>query len=150
MIEGRAARSGVEPQAQETEHGTADTIIGMDLHKNTIVVAVTAAGDSGKATPHGIFPNSAAALEKLVKCLRQAAAGHWFRYEAGPCGYAVHCILTPSGEACMVVGPSMIFRRSGERRKNDTRDADGPAVAPRRVADRGPGCRMRRTKRCAI
>ena len=29
--------------------------IGMDVHKDTIVVAVTAAGDSGKATPYGTF-----------------------------------------------------------------------------------------------
>ena len=41
--------------------------IGMDVHKDTIVVAVTAAGDVGKATPYGTFPNTAAALEKLVK-----------------------------------------------------------------------------------
>ena len=27
--------------------------IGMDVHKDTIVVAVTAAGDVGKATPYG-------------------------------------------------------------------------------------------------
>ena len=40
--------------------------IGMDVHKDTIVVAVTAAGDVGKATPYGTFPNTAAAVEKLV------------------------------------------------------------------------------------
>jgi hypothetical protein len=32
--------------------------IGMDVHKDTIVVAVTAAGDVGKATPYGTFPNT--------------------------------------------------------------------------------------------
>jgi hypothetical protein len=41
--------------------------IGMDVHKETIVGAVTAAGDVGKATPYGTFPNSATALEKLVR-----------------------------------------------------------------------------------
>ena len=30
--------------------------IGMDVHKETILVAVTAAGDVGKATPYGTFP----------------------------------------------------------------------------------------------
>src|ERR1700735_259201 len=49
--------------------------IGMDVHKDTIAVAVTAAGDVGKATPYGTFPNTAAALEKLVKRLRQAGNG---------------------------------------------------------------------------
>jgi transposase len=106
--------------------------IGMDVHKDTIVVAVTAAGDSGKATRYGTFPNSAAALEKLVKRLRQAGSGSLkFCYEAGPCGYGVHRTLTRLGEACMVVAPSMIPRKSGERRKNDTRDADGLAVLHR-------------------
>ena len=41
--------------------------IGMDVHKDTIVVAVTAAGDVGKATPYGTFPKTAAAAEKLVR-----------------------------------------------------------------------------------
>jgi transposase len=48
--------------------------VGMDVHKDTIVVAVTATGDVGKATAYGTVPNTAAALEKLVRRLRQAAA----------------------------------------------------------------------------
>ena len=103
--------------------------IGMDVHKDTIVVAVTAAGDSGKATPYGTFPNSAAALEKLVKRLRQAGSGPLrFCYEAGPCGYGIHRTLTKLGEDCMVVAPSMIPRKSGDRQKNDKRDAASLAV----------------------
>jgi transposase len=46
-----------------------------------------------------------------------------FCYEAGPCGYGVHRTLTALGEDCVVVAPSMIPRKSGERRKNDKRDA---------------------------
>ena len=42
----------------------------MDVHKDTIAVAVTATGDSGAATPYGTCPNPTAALEKLVKRLR--------------------------------------------------------------------------------
>jgi hypothetical protein len=42
----------------------------MDVHKETIVVAVTAIGEVGKATAYGTFPNTAAALETLVKRLR--------------------------------------------------------------------------------
>ena len=106
--------------------------IGMDVHKNTIVVAVTAAGDVGKATAYGTFPNTASALEKLVKRLRQAGSGPMkFCYEAGPCGYGVHRTLTKLGEDCMVVAPSMIPRKSGERQKNDERDAASLAVLHR-------------------
>jgi transposase len=110
----------------------ATRFIGMDVHKDTIVVAVTAAGDSGKATPYGTFPNTAAALEKLVKRLQQAGGGPLkFCYEAGPCGYGVRRSLTKLGEDCMVVAPSMIPRKSGDRQKNDKRDAASLAVLHR-------------------
>jgi transposase len=106
--------------------------IGMDLHKDTIVVAVTATGDVGKATTYGTFPNTGAALEKLVRHMRQAGDGPMkFCYEAGPCGYGVHRTLTGLGEDCMVVAPSMIPRKSGDRQKNDTRDAASLAVLHR-------------------
>src|SRR5882757_8788236 len=106
--------------------------VGMDVHKDTIVAAITATGDVGKATPYGTFPNTAAALGKLVKRLRQAGSGPLkFCYEAGPCGYGVHRTLTRLGEDCMVVAPSMIPRKSGDRQKNDKRDAASLAVLHR-------------------
>ena len=93
--------------------------IGMDVHKDTIVVAVTAAGDVGKATPYGTLANTAAAVEKVVSRLKQAGSGPLkFCYEAGPCGYGIHRTLTKLGVDCMVVAPSMIPRKSGDRQKN--------------------------------
>jgi transposase len=110
----------------------ATRFIGMDVHKDTIAVAVTATGEVGKATPYGTFPNTAVALEKLVKRLRQAGSGPLkFCYEAGPCGYGIHRTLTKLGEDCMVVAPSMIPRKSGDRQKNDKRDAASLAVLHR-------------------
>src|SRR6202045_2161885 len=106
--------------------------IGMDVHKDTIVVAVTAAGDVGKAAPYGTLPNTAAAVEKLVRRLRQAGSGPLkFCYEAGPCGYGIHRALTKMNEDCMVVAPSMIPRKSGDRQKTDKRDAATLAVLHR-------------------
>lgn len=106
--------------------------VGMDVHKDTIVVAVTATGEVGKATAHGTFPNTAAALGKLVNRLRQAGSGPLkFCYEAGPCGYGVHRTLTKMDENCIVVAPSMIPRKSGERQKTDKRDAANLAVLHR-------------------
>lgn len=106
--------------------------VGMDVHKATIVVAMTATGDVGKAVSYGTIPNTAAALEKLVQRLRQAGSGALkFCYEAGPCGYGVHRTLTRLGEDCVVAAPSMIPRRSGDRQKNDKRDAADLAVLHR-------------------
>jgi transposase len=110
----------------------ATRFVGMDVHKDTIVVAVTATGEVGKATAYGTFPNTAAALETLVKRLRQAGDGPIkFCYEAGPCGYGVHRTLSRMGEDCMVVAPSMIPRKSGDRQKTDKRDAASLAVLHR-------------------
>src|ERR1700735_1136724 len=110
----------------------ATRFVGMDVHKDTIVVAVTATGEVGKATAYGTFPNTAAALETLVKRLRKAGDGPIkYCYEAVPCGYGIHRALTKMGEDCMVVAPSMIPRKSGERQKNDKRDAGGLAVLHR-------------------
>src|ERR1700744_1865312 len=112
--------------------GQSTRFVGMDVHKDTIVVAVTASGEVGKATAYGTFPNTTAGLEKLVKRLRQAGEGAIkFCYEAGPCGYGVHRTLTRMGEDCMVVAPSMIPRKSGERQKTDKRDAANLAVLHR-------------------
>ncbi len=106
--------------------------VGMDVHKATIVVAMTATGEVGKAVSYGTIPNTAAALEKLVQRLRQAGSGALkFCYEAGPCGYGVHRTLTRLGEDCVVAAPSMIPRRSGDRQKNDKRDAADLAVLHR-------------------
>jgi transposase len=104
----------------------------MDVHKETIVVAVTSAAETGKATAYGTFANTTASLRTLVERLRKAGAGPLkFCYEAGPCGYGVHRALTQLGEDCMVVAPSMIPRQSGQRQKTDKRDAANLAVLHR-------------------
>ena len=123
--------------------------IGLDVHKDTIVVAITAAGEAGKASAYGTIANTSAALQTLVTRLRQdnptaanpasanpasvgATSGAMrFCYEAGPCGYGIHRTLTALGEDCMVVAPSLIPRKSGERRKTDKRDAAALAVLHR-------------------
>jgi transposase len=47
----------------------------------------------------------------------------YFVYEAGPCGFGIHRHLTARGEDCVVVSPSMIPKRSGDRVKTDRRDS---------------------------
>ena len=46
-----------------------------------------------------------------------------FAYEAGPCGYELYRYLAGNGLECIVAAPSMIPRKSGDRIKNDRRDA---------------------------
>lgn len=103
--------------------------VGLDIHKASIVAAVISSGERGKAVVLGEFPNTPAALEKLVRRLRAAGGGPLkFCYEAGPCGYGAHRTLSRLGEDCVVAAPSMIPRRPGDRQKNDARDAMTLAV----------------------
>jgi transposase len=44
-------------------------------------------------------------------------------YEAGPCGYVIYRQLAKLGIDCVVVAPSMIPKKPGDRVKTDRRDA---------------------------
>jgi transposase len=46
-----------------------------------------------------------------------------FCYEAGPCGYGIYRHLVARGHDCIVVAPSLIPKRTGDRIKTDRRDA---------------------------
>jgi transposase len=62
-------------------------------------------------------------VRKLVKQLSQGGQRLHFWYEAGPCGYGLYRQLTALGQACTVVAPTLIPRKSGDRVKTDRRDA---------------------------
>ena len=53
-----------------------------------------------------------------------------FCYEAGPCGYGIQRHLSAHGHECMVVAPSLIPKRAGDRVKTDRRDAASMAIDP--------------------
>ena len=102
--------------------------IGLDVHKETIAVAVA---ECGRARPEyqGEVANTPKAVAKLIERLSRAYAGEvlLFAYEAGPCGYGLSRQIIASGHACEVVAPALIPRKAGERVKTDRRDALGLA-----------------------
>ena len=69
---------------------TLTTYVGLDVHKETISVAVAESGDRGPARYFGKIANSAQALSKLAAKLSRKGRRLRFCYEAGPCGYGVH------------------------------------------------------------
>ena len=99
------------------------TYIGLDVHKETIAVALAEAGKRNEVREYGKIANTPAAVKALVAKL--ARNGHELRfcYEAGPCGYGIQRQLTASKHDCIVVAPSLLPRRPGERIKTDRRDA---------------------------
>jgi transposase len=97
--------------------------VGLDVHKDTISVAIADAGRGGEVRFYGTISNDGDQLEKLAQKLTTKHGRLEFVYEAGPCGYDVFRRLTTLGQVCVVVAPSHIPRKPGDRVKNDHRDA---------------------------
>lgn len=99
-----------------------DTIfVGLDVHKETIAVAVANGGPSDVRS-WGVISNTPEAVRKLVRQVgpaKRLVCG----YEAGPCGYVLYRHLTRLGAHYVVVAPSLIPTTPGERVKTDRRDA---------------------------
>ena len=96
--------------------------VGLDVHKETIAVAVADA-DGAEVRYFGQTTNTPEAIGKLVSQLRKGGAQLSFCYEAGPCGYGIHRQLSDLGWDCQVVAPSLIPRKAGDRVKTDRRDS---------------------------
>jgi transposase len=99
------------------------TYVGLDVHKDGIVVAVAEGGLRGEVREYGRIANTPAALRRLVGKLGQEGVELRFCYEAGPCGYGIQRQLSAAGHGCVVVAPSLIPKRPGDRIKTDRRDA---------------------------
>jgi len=99
------------------------TYVGLDVHKDTIAVAMAEAGQRGEMREHGKIANTPAALRTLAAKLGRGGGELRFCYEAGPCGYGIQRQLTEGGHDCVVVAPSLIPRKPGDRIKTDRRDA---------------------------
>ncbi len=95
------------------------THIGLDVHKDTIAVAVLRAG-TGEIDER-VVPNTPEAVRKFLS--RHDRAVTRICYEAGPTGYDTHRIIDSLGFHCDVIAPSLIPRRSGSRVKTDRIDA---------------------------
>jgi transposase len=94
--------------------------LGMDTSKNTIVVGVLMPGDEIPVIDR--IWNDEASVRRLAGNLGPTARLRAC-YEAGPCGFELHRLLTSMGIACDVVAPLLIPRRAGERVKTDKRAA---------------------------
>jgi transposase len=97
----------------------ARSLVGLDVHATKIVVAVLD-GDTGELevfVMDGENANAAALCAGLARPVRVA-------YEAGPTGYVLARELAKRGVECVVAAPSKIPRASGDKVKNDRRDAE--------------------------
>ena len=110
-----SSRAAVERVARPIIH------FGMDVHKDSITVAVLPEGAKAP-TRLDRLPSD---LPKRQRWLERVAREGELRacYEASGAGYVLHRALGKWGYACEVIAPSLIQKRSGVQRKHDTRDA---------------------------
>lgn len=96
--------------------------VGMDVHKESIVMAV-AEGDRTAPQVVREIPND---IGRVVKELRGLGKKGPLRccYEAGPTGFTLARRLSEEGIDCIVVAPSLIPRQPGVQVKTDRRDAE--------------------------
>lgn len=98
--------------------------IGLDVHKNSISIAVAEEGQKKGVNFYGVINNDMDQLHKyLRKHISQGTVPKCV-YEAGPCGYDIYRSLTEKGIDCVVIAPSLIPKKSGDRIKTDRRDAE--------------------------
>jgi transposase len=121
QLETASALEVVRAAARKEKHAA---YVGLDVHKETIAVAVA---EPGREEPiyRGEIANTPKKVERLIAKLSEAYDGGvlLFCYEAGPCGYGLYRQLIASGHDCEVVAPSKIPKAAGERIKTDRRDA---------------------------
>jgi len=98
--------------------------IGLDVHKNSIVVA-TASEDGSPPQHYGKWGGSTLCSQRgLVKlCKKFGVEKDEIRiaYEAGPTGFVLVRRLLQLGYDCIVVAPSEVPGKAGERVKTDSR-----------------------------
>src|SRR5712675_3572482 len=103
------------------EHSEA--FVGFDTSKLRNAVAIADVGSDGEVRFFGEIENTAEATAKLVRKLAAKHQRLTFCYEAGPTGYGLYRQIKSLGHECIVVAPSLIPKKAGDRVKTNRRDA---------------------------
>jgi len=100
-----------------------EAFVAFDTSKLRNAVAIADAGRMGEIRFLGEIESSGAATAKLVRKLAAKHRQLTFCYEAGPTGYGLYWQIKSLGHECIVVAPSLIPKRPGDRVKTNRRDA---------------------------
>lgn len=97
--------------------------VGMDVHKNSIEIALAEESTGGEVRRFGSIGGTKDAFKKTLRKLVSKGRSLHFCYEAGPTGYELYRYIVSQGHECMVVAPSLIPKKAGDKVKTDKRDA---------------------------
>jgi hypothetical protein len=97
--------------------------IGLDVHKETLAVAIASPERLGEVRYYGTINNQPQAVQRFFKKMSDIHGNIMACYEAGPCGYGLYNLLTSMNIECQVIAPSRIPKSPTDRIKNDHRDA---------------------------
>src|SRR6202035_2861162 len=100
-----------------------EAFVALDTSKLRNAVAIADGGRAGEVRFLGEIENSTAATAKLIRKLEAKYERITFCYEAGPTGYELHRQIKALGHQCVVVAPSLIPKKRGDRVKTNRRDA---------------------------
>lgn len=97
--------------------------IGLDVHQDTIAIAIADDGVDKEVRYYGTIANRAETLLVALKKIGQDGSELRVCYESGPCGFVIFRFLAKIGVDCIVISPSSMPRRQGDKVKTDRRDA---------------------------
>ena len=100
-----------------------EAFVAFDSSKLRNAVAIADGGRAGEVRFLGAIENTGPATAKLVRKLSAKYERLTFCYEAGPTGYGLHRQIKSLGYECVVVAPSLIPKRPGDKVKTNRRDA---------------------------
>ena len=100
-----------------------EVYVAFDTAKLKHAVAIAEGGRGGEIRFVGEIENRPATIERLIRKLARRYKRLQVCFEAGPTGYGLYRQMQALGHDCLVVAPTLIPRRSGERVKTNRRDA---------------------------
>ena len=100
-----------------------EAFVGIDTAKNKHALAIADPGRDREIRYLGEIDSAPAAVERMIRKLAGRYEKLYFGYEAGPTGYGLYRQVRALGHDCIVVAPSLVPKRPGERVKTNRRDA---------------------------
>lgn len=128
-----------------------EAFVGIDVAKLKNAIAIAESGRNGEIRYAGEVEASDAGMRRVIQRIAAKFDHAHFCYEGGPTGYGLHRLIKSLGHDCMVVAPSLIPRKPGDRVKANRQDALALARLLRAPASsRRSGFPTRITKLCEI